>query len=337
MDYRKITVASWNQLDGSGNSVSGYKSIWLASTDLEKSDIHIFKDEFKQYHLAVKVLRISKGEIHDPGVNGLQLGFFQYRFGTGTINNFIDLKCSIDAFLPEFTEVVKEVCTSILEKKLESSFAVQQVIQNWISFWASQHKQILTEEEQLGLICELIILKELCKINPANALNSWSGPLGAVHDFNFTAWNFEVKGTRKKNRIHSINGIDQLKPSDNKKLAFLSFLATSSDNASSYNLPNLIESVNNECFLTKPDLIVRFNELLAGIGYTPLHLAEYLKFNIEILKTTLYVVEDNFPKLTSDMINQPLDSRVSSIRYDISLAGILGTEFKEINWGDYFY
>ena len=224
MDYKKLTVETWKKLDDSGSLVSGYKSTWLALNDQKKSDFHIFRDELDQYHLAIESPKISKNEIEDPGVNGLQIGLVNYKFENGVINQFIDLKCNIAAYLEEFTEVVKEITQAVLEKGEQPLNAINQVVRNWISFWANQRKQILSEEEQIGLICELLTLSKLCKINPSNALNTWTGPLGEKHDFNFTDWNFEVKGTRKTGRIHTINSIDQLKPSNTKKLAFISFI-----------------------------------------------------------------------------------------------------------------
>ena len=42
-------------------------------------------------------------------------------------------------------------------------------------------------------------------------------------------------------------------------------------------------------------------------------------------------------KLTSSMLMEPLSSRITRVRYDISLEGIKGEEVNEINWGVYFY
>ncbi len=337
MDYRNLSVETWKELSESGNRVAGYKSTWLALNDKEESDLHIFKDELGQYHLAIKTTDTENSTFEDPGVNGLQLGMFKYRFEDGEVNQFIDLKCNIVNYLEEFTEVVKEIAKGILINKEQPLSTVNQVIKSWISFWANQKKHILSEEAQIGLICELFILRTLCKINPKNALKSWTGPLGQKHDFNFADWNFEVKGTRKTGQIHTINGIDQLTPPLNKHLGFLSFLVSESNGDKAINLNTIIESIVKDFFNNKPDLIVHLNELLAAVGYSPIHAKEYFKFNIEINKATFFEVNNDFPKLTLEMINKPLSTRVSLIRYDISLEGIIGSDLNDINWGDYFY
>lgn len=337
MDYRKLAIETWNGLAISGDLIQGYKSCWLALSDNEESNLHIFKDKLGKYHFAVEEADLNKTDINDPKVNGLQFQLATYRFENGETRQFIDLICSISGYLEEFSEVVKEISKEILEDKVLPIKAFNKVINNWISFWSVQKKETLSEEEQIGIICELITLNKLCKINPVNALKTWTGPLGDKHDFNFSNWNFEVKGTRKLKRIHTINGIDQLNQPRNKRLAFISFQLTTSHNEHSINLPVLIETLIKNHFEDKPDLTVRFNELLAAAGYNPVHAIEYKKFNVEVIDSTFFEVDENFPKLTSNMLNEPLNMRVSSLRYDISLEGVAGTSFIKLNLGEYFY
>lgn len=337
MDYRKLTTDTWKGLDKNGDLITGYKSCWLALSDDDESKLHIFKDKLGQCHFAVKETEKSKTDIEDPKVNGLQLHLTSYRFENGKVSQFIDLTCSISGYLDEFTEVVREISKLILEDGEPPLNAVNQVINKWISFWSNQRKETLSEEDQVGLICELITLNRLCKINPVNALKTWSGPLGGKHDFNFSDWNVEVKGTRKSQKVHTINGIDQLKPFYNKQLAFISFQLTTSSNENAINLPDLIGSLVKNHFENRPDLTVRFYELLAGAGYSPVHEEEYRRFKVEVIDSAFFEVDEGFPKLNSNMLNEPLNTRILTLRYDISLEGVSGTDFNEINWGDYFY
>lgn len=151
------------------------------------------------------------------------------------------------------------------------------------------------------------------------------------HDFNFTDWTFEVKGTRERNLTHTINGIDQLKPSDNKRLGLISFLVSITDNANSIDLPSLIGTISISILSTRPDLIIRLNDLLAIAGYSPIFANEYKGFRIEILESTLFEVDNSFPHFTSDQLKSPLNNRITSIRYDISLVGLAGKKFSELN------
>lgn len=337
MDYKKLKLEVWDRLDESGDFVSGYHSILLAADDTVESGLHIFKDENGYYHFAIEIAGVSKNDIKDPQVNGLQIGIFSYRLKDEKIGQFVDIICSTSGYLEEFTEVVKEISSSILDKEEKPLDAINQTIRNWISFWTKQKTDILSEEEQIGLICELLILETLCNINASNALQSWGGPKGEKHDFTFTDWSLEVKGTRHSKRIHKVNGIDQLKSAKNKRLAFVSFLLTTSGSNLLINLPSLIESISKKFFIKKPDLLLKFNELLASSGYSPIHAEVYCRFNLEIVDSGFFEVDGDFPKLTSDMLSIPLSSRISSVSYDISLDGIGGKKLDVLSWGNYFY
>src|SRR6266542_1495948 len=337
MDYTKLSSETLKTLETTGSAVSGYKTIWLAIDDKADSSLHIFRDEFGKYHFVIEDEKVNKNDIKDPGVNGLNIDVNQYRIAGNVVKQVIDLRCNMIGYLQEFTEVTKEIAKDILEENKRPHEVVNTVIRNWKTFWGNLNKQILSEEELIGLMCELKVLQQLFNINIVTALNSWTGPMGGKFDFNFSDWNFEVKGTRKSSLIHTINGIDQLKPANDKSLCFVSFLASLSNTTNSINLQNIIDEITTTTLLGRPDLIVRFNELLAGAGYSPIYSEEYRKFKIEIFESTLFIVDDSFPCLTSDQLNKPLSSRITSVRYDISLEGLTGKKFKEINWGEYFY
>lgn len=337
MNYKKLNIATWKDLNNVGDFFSGYQSTWLSNKDNEESSLHIFKDKSGYSHFAIEATNINKNDLETPKVNGLQVLLISYGFNNGKVSQFIDIMCNISGYLEEFTEVVKEIAKAILENGVSPLIAVNQTINSWISFWARQRRELLTEEEQVGLICELLILKKLCKINPNLALKAWIGPLGEKHDFNFTDWTFEVKGTRKTERAHIINGIDQLKPHKNKRLAFVSYLLTMTENINSVNLTVLVESLKNDFFQNQPTMTIKFNELLSNAGYNPIHTEEYTKFNVEVVESTFFEVNEEFPKLTSNMIKEPLSSRVSSIDYVISLEGIVGIDLRNLSWGNYFY
>jgi hypothetical protein len=337
MDYRTITINTWDELDSFGSMTSGYKSIWLVNGINGNSNLHIFKDEKGKCHFAIELTATLTRKVLNPGVNGLSIESNQYCLDGQTVKPFIDLCCNLNGYLEEFTCIIKEIAKTIFETTKEPVEIINHVINTWKSFWANQSKMILSEDEQIGLICELQVLENLLEINPSNALNAWSGPLGHNHDFNFSEWSVEIKGTRKKFHGHTINGIDQLKPIRNKRLAFLSFLIINSENTDAISLQDCIEKIINTTLQNIPNHIVRFNELLSGLGYSPIFSEEYRKLKIEIQEAILYNVDNSFPTLTDEKLKIPLDNRITAIRYDISLEGISGYNFQNINWGTYFY
>ncbi|MEE1946964.1 PD-(D/E)XK motif protein [Pedobacter sp. KR3-3] len=334
MNYKNLITETWKQLDLSGDIVSGYKSLMLTSDGQSTTPLHIFIDEKGRSHLAIETVTKI---IEDPLVNGLSVTIRSYRMGDGNIRQMIDLCCSIGSYIEEFTGVIREIAECIIDKGENPVEAVTNVVRNWRIFWGNQSRRLLSEEEMIGLICELQILYHLCSINMSTALSSWTGPQMGKTDFSFTSWELEVKATRNLKIIHTINGIEQLWQSENKSLGLISFLVSVTGNDNSISLPELVARIINDYFINRPDLIIRFYELLADAGYDGIFIEQYRNFKIELLRSTFYIVGDTFPKLTPDDLIAPLNNRISGIKYNISLEGLVGKNLNEINWGDYFY
>lgn len=337
MDYKNLNINTWNELNEAGDIVSGYYGTFLSRKEGEKSNLLIFKDERENLHFVIADDSVAKKEIPDPKVNGLTIELKKYHFQEFGVKQFIDIECSLKAYVNEFTEVIREIAEKIFARKESSIKSISDVINSWKSFWAAQIRQVLSEEYQIGLICELVVLKKLCEINPVYALSSWKGPLKEKYDFIFSDWVFEVKGTRKECPVHTINGLDQLKQPSGKNLALISFLATKSNGATSKSLQDWIEDIETTFFKSKVDLIEQFYNLLTGCGYSRVHKEEYRKVKFDIYDGKFFTVNENFPKLTSDYLKQPLDCRVSEIQYTIDLEGLSGEVFEYISFGKYFY
>jgi hypothetical protein len=86
--------------------------------------------------------------------------------------------------------------------------------------------QMLSPEQEEGLLGELWALKRLIAVRRAEALTAWLGPNAEEHDFRWDGIELEVKTTRKERRLHIINGLDQLKPSTKARLFVLSLQYT---------------------------------------------------------------------------------------------------------------
>jgi hypothetical protein len=320
-----------------GNIHIGYHGIFLCQKENDKSNILIFKDEKENLHLVIIDDAATEKDIHDPKVNGLKINLKQYKFQDVGIKQFIDLECSMKVYINQFTEVAKEIAEKILIKNELPHKSVRTVINNWKSFWSANVKHILSEEEQIGLICELFILKKLCEISPDMALMSWKGPLKEKHDFFFPNWVFEVKGTMKKEHIHIINGLEQLEPPSGKNLSLISFLLTKTDNINAKSLQDLIEEIEIKYLCDDAMLIEQFHNLLLYTGYTYTCREEYKKAKYELYSKKFYIVDEKFPKLTYDHLKIPLDSRISKISYCINLSGLAGDPLEKVKLEKYFY
>ena len=337
MHYKDLNSNTWNELNKAGDIVTGYYGIFLTDADKEKSNLLIFKDENENLHFVIADDSVTKKDITDPNINGLKIELKKYKFEDFGIKQFIDIECFIRVYINEFTEVIKEIADRILVGKELPPRSVTEVINNWKSFWRSRIKEILSEEEQIGLICELMIVNKLCNINPISALNAWKGPFREKYDFIFSEWIFEVKGTRKDRHVHLINGLDQLKPPAGKNLVLISFLATKSDNTNAKSLQEWIEEIEMKSLKNKAAMVEQFYALLTEYGYSRIHIKEYRGTKFEIYDGMFYEVNENFPRLTSDHLRTPLDRRVSDVSYMLNLDDLSGDMFENVLLGKYFY
>lgn len=332
MNFLKLNTDVWKGLNSSGTSAIGYKGIWLSTDDETDSTLHIFKDEFDNYHLAIEVNEdIDPKKVIDPKVNGLNVNLSSYLIGGSLRRNFLDIRCNLNGYLPEFTKVTKDICAAILHGAKDPLVAVNEIINKWIAFWNNQTSRILSEEEQIGLLCELTVLRIIAVTNPERVINGWVGPFKERHDFMFDKTSIEVKGTRSGSRTHTINGVDQLLPFPGKDLLFVSFLVSRSEELNAISLPFTINELYNT-LQDYPVLIIRLNELLSNTGYSPLNSDEYESFRFLVSDSQCYWVNNKFPFLTRYNISSPLIERISSIRYDITLEGIPGVSLEKISW-----
>jgi len=81
---------------------------------------------------------------------------------------------------------------------------------------------LLAPQRQLGLLGELWVLERLVHARGTSGLESWLGPNAEAHDFRFDDVELEVKTTRRQQRRHTINGLDQLDRSPDAKLFIVS-------------------------------------------------------------------------------------------------------------------
>ena len=336
MNFQNLNIDVWKGLNSSGTANTGYKGVWLSTVDGSESALHIFKDEFGSFHFAIEVGEdINPKKITDPKVNGLNVTLNSYLLGARIRRKFIDIRCNINGYLPEFTKVTKDICAEILLSGKAPLVAVNEIIKKWIVFWDNQSGKILSEEEQIGLLCELKVLRMLSVINPENAINGWIGPFEERHDFMLGKISIEVKGTRSASRTHTINGVDQLLPFPGKDLLFVSFLVSRSDDTNAISLPYAIGELY-DTLQDHPTLTIRFNELLSNTGYSPLNSEEYETFRFLITDSQCYWVNSKFPFLSRHNLSSPLMERISSIRYDITLEGIPGTPAGKMDWDQIF-
>ena len=180
--------------------------------------------------------------------------------------------------------------------------------------------KILSENEVMGLIGELLFLKNYCfRIYGVSiGLNGWSGPEPTHKDFSYKNEWYEVKSINSFKNTVSISSIEQLDSAINGELIVYSF-EKMSPSFNGISLNALVGSVLNVMhYETDKDI---FFKKLKQVGYSYNEIYDNYVYNI--INVDKYVVNSEFPRIKAD----DLPNGIGKVQYEIQLSLI--EKFKE--------
>lgn len=291
-----------------------------------RSDIKafIFKESSSKYSC---LLSTDDTLSELPKINGLKIVYDN--FGEEGLGKtwFILIECSIPAYFKNYIEILKEILTDFDEGKEDITFSVQKVISKWRHFLSKPKSEILHEDKIIGLLGELIFLNTLIPGYSQNSVSMWTADRGE-EDFVQNEKVVEVKTTLKEKHEHIINGIDQLRVLPGRLKHICSFLFVKSNNDVAINLPGIIADVASqlEAF---PEAYELFYRKLKHQGYDTRDSELYRDFSYLPLKSAVFLVDENFPKLTTDELSHALNARISKIRYLLDMEGLANIDLSE--------
>lgn len=165
---------------------------------------------------------------------------------------------------------------------------------NWINIFKNRRSELLSTKEITGLIGELLFLEKLMKqIDIKDAIDSWNGPSKSSKDFECMETWYEIKTRSRVSQEIIINSIDQLDSPIKGYLVVNSIEQTSSINKLGINLNKLVNRILDE--IQNYEDRMKFIDKLSKAGY--IEQEEYDEFNYKILKTDIYSVEEDFPRM----------------------------------------
>jgi hypothetical protein len=149
-----------------------------------------------------------------------------------------------------------------------------------------------------GLIGELSVLEsELNMLTPAEAISSWTGPLGTPQDFLLPSGHrIEVKAASRDARTVRIHGLNQLDPgADTLELRVVRMEETGASAEGAISAPMLVERVMQR-ISGDPEALAAFTTSLAFAGWHthPRH----DELTVRVVAIDRYRVGPDFPRLT---------------------------------------
>lgn len=188
-------------------------------------------------------------------------------------------------------------------------------IRAWQNFMTQDALDILSSQEELGLLGELMVFKEMIElgVSPEEALKSWQGPLDNVHDFVIGHGAIEVKTTLSSTKfLAKISSLQQLDNNLVKPIFLVRVNLSLSE--SGITLPECVDEILQKCesnILYKSHLESRL--MSAGL-FNSFRNAYTRRFVLDSLLG--YLVADKFPRLTAGNV----DIGITSAKYEIDFS-----------------
>ena len=190
-------------------------------------------------------------------------------------------------------------------KALENEDQVIVDTSNTISKWKRLFDKIrpnlLTEEQQKGLMGELLFIIQLIKngMPIPVSINNWFGPDFFNKDFIIENIGFEIKTTSQDRPVIKISSEQQLDNQDLKSLFLVQFVLEERKNTGN-SLPEIINNLREILKNEYAEKLIFENSLLKT-GYNDNDASRYTK-QYEVIEVVIYNVEDDFPKITKSIL-----------------------------------
>ncbi|TGY41128.1 PD-(D/E)XK motif protein [Clostridium sartagoforme] len=186
----------------------------------------------------------------------------------------------------------------------------------WRSMFKRQNTELLTENQVVGLIGELLFLRDYMIITygKKDALISWGGPSKSHKDYEIKDTWYEIKTVRQGASKVKISSIEQLDSNLEGNLVVYTLEATNENVEGCIRLNSLV----NELLIIfeEFEMMSLFQSKLIEVGYSCEE--EYDNYNYRFINRTIYTVKEGFPRISlSDLIEG-----VVGVSYDISLENI---------------
>jgi hypothetical protein len=182
----------------------------------------------------------------------------------------------------------------------------------------------LSEQEEIGLVGELLVLSHLVSTRGDEALPSWRGFAAEEHDFDLGPEDLEVKTTTSERRRHWISSITQLQPTPNRPLWLLSIQLTgAAPGVDGFGLGTLVESLRRK--VVRPAARTLLENQLGLLGADETLASLYTRRFRLRTPPKAFEVSTAFPAITPTTL-ESAGLRVAAfprVTYQVDLTGVL--------------
>lgn len=216
-----------------------------------------------------------------------------------------------------FETVIQNLMDNLSISQNEELFTiVYKVFERWKSFFKRGGYKKLTEEQQRGLFGELRLINDWIEINdrqPPLLIDSWLGPTKGRLDFVTQRTGVEIKTSLEKlTKSVRISNEQQLQETEAVRDIYLYVYFIEPSKTHGISLDEIIEIVKDKLSQFSQGLVVKFDELLQGLGYKQ---GDYSDIKYNIIREEAYKISQGFPRINKS----DLALGISNVSYSIDL------------------
>lgn len=235
---------------------------------------------------------------------------------------FLEVSTDSELLYRQFYYFSIAVAESVIVEKNTPTQAVGKELNCFTELFESV--PVLGIERQIGLLGELIFLQYLIEKYGEIALDSWIGSMGEPHDFRINNREFEVKTTSKTKRVHTINGENQLTPSNGCSLYLVSIMLGPPGSGDGRSLADQVNYLL-ERLVSNNTGKIKFQSALQSLGYKNTDNIHYFRKFILRSPIALVPIDEFFPAITKPFVHKMLgekSSRLEAFQYDVNIEGL---------------
>ncbi|MFM8387257.1 MAG: PD-(D/E)XK motif protein [Planctomycetia bacterium] len=225
-----------------------------------------------------------------------------------------------------FTGFAESVATAVAAGRAKPEAAVRNQIEEWRRLLAPGRTDALSDRELMGLVAELLFLEQ--QAAPAygfeGAVTAWLGPLGGLHDFDFTGREVEVKSHTPSDPEIWISSIEQLSATPHP--LFLWIQPTCLEPASSPSGEPIAELVSRarKAAGCRPETRIGLEHRLVAAGWGDRDAESQRRYTTQ--PPSCFAIGGEFPRLDRKL----LPPAVTKARYALQVSGLL--PFRTPSW-----
>lgn len=218
-------------------------------------------------------------------------------------------------------DVYLKLCEDLIEQLREikdTSIALKVVLERFRLWQKMLEKKRESDSVYKGLLGELIMIHDLINEGnkPIDVINAWTGPEFTEQDFVFPSKWYEVKAVTSGAMVVTINSAGQLDHPGDGWLCIFLLDKENPKTKDSISVKSYLDSIKKMLLHNDPSAIQLLEDKLIQFEY--FLLVQEDAFWFKHIRTLLYKVTDDFPKLTHEIKRMEMQS----IKYNLNIVAL---------------